>query len=801
MKIILLLFTSLYSLFTFAQTDPIINIPDANFKAKLLEASPNNLIASTETPLYDETNGTWSVSTYHKIDTNNDGQIQETEALNIKYLNINSSNISNLIGIEMFTNLHFLRCIFNPLTSLNVSSLINLKHLNCSNNQLTNLNVLGLTNLQILDCSYNQIPNINLLSLTSLTDLDVSDNVLLNLNLTNLTNLKKLDCSFNFLFNLIVSTLSNLKYLDCSNNGNDIINLNLSGLINLEFLYCVSCGLQILNVSNCYNLKTLACYGNQLISLNVSNLASLEYLDCNYNQLSKLFIKNNYSDLLNYNFSNNPNLQYICCSDNQLLQVQEKVTQYGYTNCHVNTYCSFTPGGNYNTISGQIKYDANQNGCDVNDEPLINRNILFSQDTNNGIVTTNNQGNYNAYVGSGTHNITPQIENPSLFISTPPTAQVTFANSNNNTQTQNFCITPNPNNITCSYESVIMPISPVRPGFDTDFKIIYRNLGNVVLTGEVVLPYNANTMSYISATPAPTTISNGLLKWSFSQFNPLQNRQITLKFNINPPTHPTFPVNGGDLVCFDPYMSITNNCGVVYQPFFDETCFEVVNSYDPNDKTCLQGNTPKPEYIGEYVHYKIRFENTGTYFAQNVVVRDDIDLTKFDINSLVVLDASHNMLVTRIKDNRVEFIFENIQLPFPPSEARHGYILFKIKLKSNLVVGNTFSNQANIYFDYNFPIITNNEVSTLTALGTPAFDFSEFITLFPNPANSILNINTKQGINLKSIEIFNMLGQLVMAIPNQVNETNIDISHLQSGQYMVKVNTDKGVIHSKFVKE
>jgi uncharacterized repeat protein (TIGR01451 family) len=280
---------------------------------------------------------------------------------------------------------------------------------------------------------------------------------------------------------------------------------------------------------------------------------------------------------------------------------------------------------------------------------------------------------------------------------------------------------------------------------------------------------------------------------------PLQNRQITIKFNINPPTHPTFPVNGGDLVCFDPYMSITNNCGLVYQPFFDETCFTVVNAYDPNDKTCLQGNTPKPEYIGEYVHYKIRFENTGTFFAQNVVVRDDIDLTKFDINSLVVLDASHNMLVTRIKDNRVEFIFENIQLPFPPSEERHGYILFKIKLKSNLVVGNTFSNRANIYFDYNFPIITNNEVSTLTALGTPAFEFSEFITLFPNPAKDRININTKQGINLKSIEIFNMLGQLVMAIPNQVNETNLDISNLQSGPYMVKVNTDKGSSSTKLM--
>ena len=38
----------------------------------------------------------------------------------------------------------------------------------------------------------------------------------------------------------------------------------------------------------------------------------------------------------------------------------------------------------------------------------------------------------------------------------------------------------------------------------------------------------------------------------------------------------------------------------------------VVNSYDPNDKTCLQGKTVSSEVIGEYVHYLIRFENTGS---------------------------------------------------------------------------------------------------------------------------------------------------------------------------------------------
>lgn len=50
----------------------IVNIPDANFKARLLEASSNNGIAISLS------------GGYFKIDANNDGEIQQTEASNVK---------------------------------------------------------------------------------------------------------------------------------------------------------------------------------------------------------------------------------------------------------------------------------------------------------------------------------------------------------------------------------------------------------------------------------------------------------------------------------------------------------------------------------------------------------------------------------------------------------------------------------------------------------------------------------------------------------------------------------------------
>lgn len=73
----------------------IVNITDANFKAKLLSARPTNNIAF---------NASYEAI---KIDLNDDGEIQYSEALNVSELRVPSSNIASLVGIESFSNLRF----------------------------------------------------------------------------------------------------------------------------------------------------------------------------------------------------------------------------------------------------------------------------------------------------------------------------------------------------------------------------------------------------------------------------------------------------------------------------------------------------------------------------------------------------------------------------------------------------------------------------------------------------------------------------------------------------------------------
>lgn len=742
----------------------IVNIPDANFKSRLLSANAisSNLIAK-------DLNGN-----YFKIDANSDGEIQVSEALQVSYLDLNSLflfHIIDLTGIEYFSNLQVLICNNNQLSSVNLGDLTNLVSLNCSNNQLSSLNLSGLTNLQDLSCGFNQLPS---------------------LNISGLINLQTLNCINNQLTSLNTSGLINLKDLTVRSNQLNLLNVN--GSNNLQELDCYSNQLTLLDVSGLTNLQRLYCNSNQLTSLDVSGLTKLMNLWCQGNQLTTLFMKNG-SVETTLDFSNNPNLQYICADESQIADVQNKITTYGYTNCYVNSYCSFVPGGTFYIIQGNNKYDQNNNGCDADDINFPNLKFNISDGTTSGSFISNTQDNYSIPVQAGTHTMIPSLENLTYFTVSPTTVTVTFP-TQATPFTKDFCIAAN--GIHPDLEVSCMPLTRARPGFDTKYKIIYKNKGTNTQSGTVNMTFDDAVLDLISANPVPTTVVTDNLSWSFSNLLPFETREITVTLNVNSPVE-TPAVNSGYILTYATNITSTATDETPQDNTFvlNQT---VVNSLDPNDKTCLEGKTIAPSTIGDYVHYMIRFENNGTANAQNIVVKDMIDTTKFDVSSLIPIKGSHNF-TTRISDtNKVEFIFQDINLPFDDAN-NDGYVMFKIKTKPTLVTGNTFSNTASIYFDYNAPIVTNTATTTIQTLGTQDFDFDNYFTLYPNPAATVLNISSKNTIELKSISIYNTLGQLVMVIPNAQDTKAVDVSQLTTGNYFIKMNTDKGVSVSKFLKK
>jgi uncharacterized delta-60 repeat protein len=450
-------------------------------------------------------------------------------------------------------------------------------------------------------------------------------------------------------------------------------------------------------------------------------------------------------------------------------------------------------GGGFYSLSGQNKLDINNNGCDVTDIPFPNLKFNFNDGSSSYDYFSNTSGNYSFLLNTGTYTITPIVPNTNFSVS--PTSITANFPSQFTSLVQNYCLTSS-NSTFVDLDVKIIPLYSAVPGFDALYTIVYKNKGISTVSGNVNLNYNNNVLNLVTTFPNYTTATTNSFDWNFTNLAPQEERYIYFTFNLNSPMENP-PLNSNDVLNF---TATITNLPTEISP--NDNVFTlnqtVVNSYDPNDKTCLEGTTVGIEKIGDYVHYLIRFENNGTANAQFIKVIDVIDTSKFDVSTLEPLNSSHSMVTKISETNKVEFFFDNINLPFDDAN-NDGYVMYKIKLKSNLVEGDSFSNGASIYFDFNLPIITNTATTTITTLKKESFDVVNSFSVYPNPVNDVLNIKKNTDFNIKSISIYNLLGQQ-MNFNLKTDQSSLDISNLKKGNYILKLETDKGTITNKFSK-
>jgi len=146
------------------------------------------------------------------------------------------------------------------VTAIDVSNNTQLTYLNCSHNQLSSLDVSHNTQLTVLHCHNNTLNSLDVSGCTQLTVLHCHNNTLSSLNVSHNTQLKTLYCSSNTLSSLDVSKNTQLKELTCY--SNQLTSLDVSKNTQLKKLYCHSNQLTSLDVSKNTKLTTLYCHGN-----------------------------------------------------------------------------------------------------------------------------------------------------------------------------------------------------------------------------------------------------------------------------------------------------------------------------------------------------------------------------------------------------------------------------------------------------------------------------------------------------------------------------------------------------------
>jgi len=482
-----------------------------------------------------------------------------------------------------------------------------------------------------------------------------------------------------------------------------------------------------------------------------------------------------------------PNLQYVCTDEDKIYGY---VQQFAIFEMNVNSYCSFVPAGGYNELTGVLTDNLEDNGCNANNNIFVFNKISIDDGENIDIAYTSNSSDYLFYTAAGNFVITPSLENPSYFNANPLEATVDFSTESGEVANQDFCFTAN--GVHSDLEIVLASTEPARPGFDAEYYVIYKNKGNQIATGEINFDFDDDVLDYVSATESPITENYGVITWQYTDLLPFESRSFIITLNVNAPTE-TPAVNIGDILNFS---TTINPIEGDEQPEDNQFNLEqvVVGAYDPNDITCLEGNILEPDYIGKYLHYLINFENTGNAPAENVVVAMNVDTTLYNLNSLELLNRSHDMNV-RVNGNKVEFIFESIFLE--PLEK--GSIVFKMKAQETLQVGDTITQHAEIFFDYNFPIITNTASTTFAVLNTPEFLAETALAIYPNPFNEVLTIKAKTTI--KVVEIYDVQGRIVFSKELNNTEITLNITKQSQGIYFAKISTDKGIKIEKIIKK
>jgi hypothetical protein len=320
MKKTLLLFSLLLIQYTVAQN---ILFLDINFKNVLLASKID----------FNDANFTGEFINYPSIDSNNDGEISQAEAILVIRLDMGYAEINNLSGLEFFVNLKSFNSLFFNPSSFNFPALINLENLTLSNvvsgqSILTSLDLSSNINLKKVSCSVNG--NVNLNNLTNLkslslygtfTEIDLSDSPNL-LDLSIFSPLASLDLNNNT--KLIFLNIGNFNFTS----------LNLSQCSSLEVINITNSELEILTLGGIKHVKYLNVPNNKLTSLDTSFLFNLQQLYCNNNDLEFISIKNNgliFGDNSGISFEGNPNLETICCDQNEIVYIQNLCNLLDYS--------------------------------------------------------------------------------------------------------------------------------------------------------------------------------------------------------------------------------------------------------------------------------------------------------------------------------------------------------------------------------------------------------------------------------------------------------------------------------------
>ena len=445
----------------------------------------------------------------------------------------------------------------------------------------------------------------------------------------------------------------------------------------------------------------------------------------------------------------------------------------------------------YGYITGNIYFDNNQNCVfDGTDYPLAYYYVKATSGSNVYYGYTNSNGDYQIWVPVGNYTVTPYtITNLTSGCTASYTANVTNGSSIGG---NDFSYYESP-----FYDVCVSAWSPgIVPGFNGTYYIYVNNYGNQTADGSVCLTL-PSPLTFVSSSPTANSVTGNVICIDYAGLLAGATGFYTVTFY----TPSSLALNTPMVACVN--ATVTN--GTDINPACNNYCYTrlVTGSFDPNDKTVSpagQNATGDVPVATEEFTYLVRFQNTGTGPAVNITITDTLT-SMLNPLSFEMLNASHPYTVEFINGNIIKWRFENIMLPDSGSNepASHGHVQFRLNTINTPMLGQVIENRANIYFDFNEPVITNTAINTFVAPnGIEELSNGRF-SIYPNPAENVLHVQSENGNS--TYTIYDISGKVYSSINSTSSNSSLDISSLSSGIYFIQCISGNEVGMIKFIKK
>lgn len=442
------------------------------------------------------------------------------------------------------------------------------------------------------------------------------------------------------------------------------------------------------------------------------------------------------------------------------------------------------------TVNGRMFFDLNENSVfDEDEPPYPHGNYSVSWMPYQFLAQSN--GTFQQCAPVGMHSVT--IESlPDYYESTIDFNSFEMV-QDQPVENQNFPLIASKE--VFDLEVFIWADEPNIPGFTRNYIVEYSNLGTVCAENVEISVNLDNSLDLISVSTPNYSVNEQEVIIQIGTVCPFETGSIVLELNL-----PASVPLGQELLSTALITPMAGDENPLNNK--DEYATIVIGSFDPNDKN-VSHSIIHPDFLvnRSYLRYLIRFQNTGTYYAQNVVVKDPVS-SHLDISSFRLLDVSHPVKVEYI-DEELHFIFEDIMLPdsLTNEPESHGYINFLVKPRIDMPLGSVVENTAYIYFDFNEPIITN---TTETHYMLPAVEAEENeyqIQVYPNPARNSIHV-TWGTLSATGFEILDGSGRRLIAdqISEDENQIQIPVEQLRSGMYFFRLFGHEGTSTLRWLK-